>query len=930
MATRPRYRLMIEGCPTEWVTDSSLETTVSDGRIRRQGLLYDGLCIEEDLDLRESTTRIAGNTFKIVSEFADGVFAFHPEHLGTLADDVDDDDAIFYLENYTGLISVDDIIHIGSEACKVTSASSTYSYVGVTRQYWDTQAQGHYKEVGERYEIVPMYNRVPSYEGRRCYLFQYDEGDTSDESPLFDFTSNNDGRDIDTADNVVWRGVISGAPRLDRDGVTWLIDCEPITYLLDQEIAKEEFDFSVKGIYHHALCGLCIEAVDYDAGEPYPHTYETVKGFYPTEDDFIGAVNTALETIRTTAFTNTPQGLSLTWEPGRGYRLDVHIHASTDSEFDVRIYSPLVGVFGVDGSYDLWYGRGSSEVFGVGEGVALPNDNEFYKYVDASLSDGFFENISRGVFFGGGAGFGVKRRSTIVNVRGDRAILGNPTTRVKRWDLLPYIADRDDISSYPPLRLYINKVPPSIVTIGTILYIKTSHDGEEIGCRCEVTAGGSDGTYGTAYIEIKSYDPDFWPFLPVLAGAEITVIYDYGNLTNIAGFIDNVITQAVDANKGGTPFIKYSDIDILSLVGLALDLPANWSFQFTGSNLLHDVIREHLKLYSWFMHLNSNGLIAFGKLEPATVETAAIDDTLDADNIVTKGDHGGDFPMLEPAIDGVVSVVEIERGYDWRDESFTESKKVTVRDAISVSTHKNRSRGVTVISARGNYHGENTNDIPTEECLRAASDYLSFHAHDYDVVKIKVLASVFDNVVCGSWVKVTSPHIPDTSAGTRGIEDRVGIVIGREQSLDPKDGAVGTLTVRLERESLHGYAPSLRITDYTVYSGYTYTCTIEQNYHAPSGYNDVSFFAVDDKIRVIEFGTVQASPFSQTGTISAIVSATEIRVTLAFTFPFGLRDLWDLSFANDTGTLEDGQTDYCYVADSNELLYDNSIGRRFR
>ncbi len=45
-----RYRFMIEGFQYEYVTDSSLEGTCDDGRIRRAGLRYDGLEIREDLD----------------------------------------------------------------------------------------------------------------------------------------------------------------------------------------------------------------------------------------------------------------------------------------------------------------------------------------------------------------------------------------------------------------------------------------------------------------------------------------------------------------------------------------------------------------------------------------------------------------------------------------------------------------------------------------------------------------------------------------------------------------------------------------------------------------------------------------------------------------------------------------------------------------
>lgn len=927
MLAKPRYRLMIEGAPTEWVTDVSLEGTMSDGRVRRQGLMYRGLQIEEYIDLRESSIRATGITASIRSEYADAEFAYQPDYLAFLADDIDHDDASLTIDGDTGLISVDDVIHIGTEALKVTTVTTTN--IGITRQYWDTQAQGHYQQVEENTKYVPIYNRVPSYEGRRCFLFAYDEGDTSDENNLFDFASNYQGSEIDTTDNVIWRGVISRPPRLDKDGITWLLDIEPITFLLEQEIAKTESEFYVKGVYHHALCGLAIICIDHDNSDNPTET--SIRGFYATEEHFLNAVNTTLETLRTAAFVNDPQSLSLGWSDNDGYRLTLHTNSGTPSEQNVQIASPLMGVTGVIGSARYWRKVSDNTEILVGEGTPMGADVELYKPIDLSVTQNVIGPMTvPASLFQSPLHHTPRYRITnvITNTNGDRAILGAPVAFSSYPEYKALMQDQSVLTTYPANRLYIDRDPGPMLSTGSSILLQGQIDGDDYAVRATVSGKGTDATYGTTYIELDWEESDFTLCFVVDTNCKISVVSQYGGgATNIAGMIDGVIDNAVEANQGTTPFITYADIDPLWLAWLQFFLPYEWNFVFKGPATLVEVIREHLKLYGWYSYLNTSGQISFGLLESFTQTDGAIDATIDDSVIVTPYGNEGSFPKWEPAIDGVVSVVEISRGYDWIEDSFTESKMLTVRDVHSISTHKNRSRGVTKIEPKGTYVGTG-DSIPDEEGFTRAYNYLALHSHDYDVVEFDVLRTVFDSVRCGSLVKVTSPHVPDSTSGTRGITNRVGMVIGRSLSLDPDDGSTGKITVRINRNITSGYTPSLRGTAYTVYSGYTYTITVTSTYFAPSGVYDTSFFAVGDKVRVTEFKSA-ASPNSQTGTVAAINSTTSVRVTLSTTFPTSASGLWDIEYDSDTGSLNDGQTDYCYVADSAGLLYNDTIGRRF-
>lgn len=901
--SRPRYRLMIEGAPVEWVTDSSLETTVADGRVRRQGLQYEGLNIREELDLRESTTNPAGITVQIRSEYADAQFARRADLLGFLAADIDYDDTSLELDTDTGLITVDDIVHMGTEALLVTSVSTTT--IGITRQYWDTQAQGHFRQVDASTEYVQIVDRVPSYEGRRAYIFRYDEGAESDAANLFDFADSYQGATEDTADEVVYRGIISRPPSLDSDGLTWLLDIEPVTFLLEQEIATSEVELAVQGLYHHAFCGLLIYCDDLSVGT----TPSVIRGYHPTVDEFLHAVNDALETLRTTAFTHDPQMLSFSVDSISGYRLNLTTHLTESSDLDVNIASPLIGA---TGTRKLLYSWINSETGQPASIFSLDPNTSYYKCIDSAATDAIF----------------FKGYENISNEPGYNKCLLGATPLVLDHVFRDYIFDADEETTYPSNRLYIANDPGGALAVGSSVsfsgsttYINRASE-TDYTVAGVVTAKGQHATYDTTYIDLTLSDT--YP-VPVTESTAIKLIGGYGEQTNIAGFIDNVIDQAVNANAGATPFLTYADIDAVSLSGLSVDaaLLKEWNFRFSKSITLLEVIKEHLKLYRWFIHLNSVGRIAFAPFKPLTSGGSPTSLLINGDYIVTPPD--GDFPRWTPAVDGVVNVVEIARGYDWVEDSFDDKKLVTVRDVYSISTHKNRSRGVTKIEIKNEYIGL---DMPVEQCFELAGQYLSVHAHDYDVVEMDVTSDVFDQVVCGDIVRVTSPHIMDSDTGTRGITARIGYVIGREYSLDPSRGAKGKITVRINRDNPYGYAPAMRATNAAVYSGSVYTFTVEDEYHAPDGQYDTAYFTVGDLVRITEFKSA-SGPNSETGTITAINSTTEIRIDLDGALPASTSGIWEIEYQSDAGTLNAGQNNYCYVADSNGLLYNDTIGRRF-
>jgi hypothetical protein len=252
---------MIEGSPVEWVTTTELECVTSDLRTRLAGLQFSGLAIKEDLDLRGCFTESGAMTISICHAKAVDYYGKYPRKVTEYTSEIDgsgdiQDDRVFDVDDATD-IAAHSMIHIGTSAFFVDSKDGNEL---TCWNYWDTMPQTHYVDDGlSAYNTINqfVYDAPPSLEGRRAYLFQYRDDETSDEEMLWDGTADIYGTVKLTTDRLVWCGIVKTSPSLESDGLTWRMTIAPRGEVLVQEAGSDNV-YYIKGIYrpYTTACGI--------------------------------------------------------------------------------------------------------------------------------------------------------------------------------------------------------------------------------------------------------------------------------------------------------------------------------------------------------------------------------------------------------------------------------------------------------------------------------------------------------------------------------------------------------------------------------------------------------------------------------------------------------------------------------------------------
>lgn len=222
------------------------------------------------------------------------------------------------------------------------------------------------------------------------------------------------------------------------------------------------------------------------------------------------------------------------------------------------------------------------------------------------------------------------------------------------------------------------------------------------------------------------------------------------------------------------------------------------------------------------------------------------------------------------------------------------------------------------------------------EAESVAARIVSTFGHPYEVVTIRVRrTSTTRAIYIGDVITFTSPHVPDSANGTRGVTARKARVIGRTISYVPGESAASIeLTVMMRGgaavgPNFAGYTPSLEITNASNVSGNTWDLTVTENLFAPGTADDTSFYTIGDY--VMAWQVDDATPNTQTGTVTAI-SATVVRVAFTGTAPWGgsFSGTYVLDFANVSVGMTDAQSVYAYTADSSYQLSDGGASRIFQ
>ena len=283
------YRVAIEGLGIEAVTDAAMEQTVS-GVARVNGLLREGLRIQDSSDLLTATIDASPCTITIVDRQVDSVWtgwlAHQPDVITYLTTDLSTSATTIALASTTG-IAAGDYIHMGTETVLVGTVASGTSLTGCTRAQWGTVAQAHYAADGARLGAAPVsLTRPLSLEGRRVVIYRYGEGDS-----------------LTGSGTQIWRGVLTSDAALSDDRATWTLRAQPLSDLLSRDIGSYlDEPLSVRGIYYPAGDGRFVmdlwetSSTRYSSDAGTDSEQIVLVGFWETQQDFVADLDAALQT----------------------------------------------------------------------------------------------------------------------------------------------------------------------------------------------------------------------------------------------------------------------------------------------------------------------------------------------------------------------------------------------------------------------------------------------------------------------------------------------------------------------------------------------------------------------------------------------------------------------------------------------------------
>lgn len=266
-------RVTIQGCPLQPCSDLGMEKTTSDGRSRVYCMNLDecGFVIDEQVNIIEAELEGKASNlrlFETIDEQLSQVFDLEPTVQTWLSTSIDASTTTIPLYAVTD-ISVDDVIHIGTEAMLVTAVGT--ASVTVTRGYWDTTAQAHYTSDIAGLPDLLVTNAPVRFRGRLVWVHFYGDGDTL----------TGDG-------SQVWVGQVRDEPLLTGSGTEYNLVLAHIVDLFKSKIGGEEAQtIRPSGIYYPASAGLRISISEYAPTLTY--VSDVFCGRFETQVEFVEA-----------------------------------------------------------------------------------------------------------------------------------------------------------------------------------------------------------------------------------------------------------------------------------------------------------------------------------------------------------------------------------------------------------------------------------------------------------------------------------------------------------------------------------------------------------------------------------------------------------------------------------------------------------------
>ena len=661
---------------------------------------------------------------------------------------------------------------------------------------------------------------------------------------------------------LIWTGLVSRDPSF--DGKSWALSIEPLTALLDRAVSADISEpVHPRGIYHPASrpfwMYVIVDGTFYDLKFP---TAATDEGFWETNEDFCAYLTTQLQALLDSVAADVSMWALA--DGDRSWHLEL-LAGAAPKEVEISMNDPI------EPSFPQW--PSSSPDSETGYTPPGPGERRWW-FPDPSASLPGAGSVPRGYW-------GVYPRRS-----------GAP--------------DEATAAAFPAGRIYVGGVYDFSGLSGAL--IKWPELGTWPKQEVEHVVAASDVANRTidllreAYTDLEGQPVGFTSAaLPEIKLGRTFV--SSGNLGDLLSALCTLTPAGV--NAGSVPPMKTTDFVSLDVFpSVTARIVNSRRYSSFGEFSLLDMVKAECLLAGYALGLAPTGQIYFYELAPP------IDSSLSAAGTIYEIEHpivSEGLPTYERSSRGMCNQVLVRRGYSPAEDDYTEPP-VIVRDVAAFGMSP-RPRVVT-ISPKSQIAG----DIErAAECVAVAGKLLGMFAMPYAMVRITCDARQM-GVYPGDTVYVTSPHLPEVSTGTIGVESLPLLVIGREFEFST---CGVTLTCFVGERNACAYVPEFFISSEVNDTGNTWTLTLDVGAHLPSWYYAVGYRAKVWKYNATSAGVV-------VGTVSAVTSTT---VTVVFDGSAAAiaSGTWVLSWADvDDASLEAVQERNAYVASSTAILEANS------
>lgn len=877
------FRLVVEGLSREFVTDSTMERTTADGRLRSVGLKRESIVLGSGSGIIDGKLKSDGLAARIadVNCAATEQFATAPTLTTFATADISTTSTALNVVSTSGWPTTGRI-HIGTECCTYSGVTAT-SFTGLVRGVRDTIAQAHYSALtttaSRRTEVT---NRHVTVEGRRAYLYAYGDGD-----------------DPQGNGALVFRGVVSRDASLEGPA-EWSLTIDGMSRVLEQDfVGPSNGAVPARGIYYSWASPLQVVlqqttgASINDTNDPARSASFSFTGFFETQDEFC----TALRAACAAAMPGWETSIDIVSQGEDGWYPVINVGAT--ARFLKCSFTSIIDRHFNSANFISNFVVFSSSVFTpVTIGAVTANTSYILQGTDSPVTSGSF-------------GTAVINRLNAAPGSVPRGTITSAAT------LFPSISDS---ATWPENRIYIQ---PDAGMLGATQTLVQSDDGNIPAARLTLDPGLASASQN--YVVFTSPIAAMLPFsggaMTLSAQTETmqTAPADEAFGSGLVSLISWLLALSPSrCNLGGIPLLTSADFDPAwksqiqaAQRGRVIATQRRYYAPRKGKFL--DYLAEECKLIGVFPALNANGQIKFVPVQlRAATEAPAF--TLDASTVLT----GEQWPGYERSAMGTLNEVVIKTKYDPNEDKHV-GTSFNVRDVTAYS--RSKMPRTLEIAPRSQEAYPDAFD-PFEEYIDLAGAVLGIFGRPYVTVDVAVPWSRY-SVTPGDLVTITNAQLPNT-IGTRGVSNVQGVVLSKRFAANDAHGLV---TLLVHGQNIAGYTPTGRVASQVNVSGNTWDITLSAS--PPAGFATASSFADFDSVRVWSDDT--ATTTSVAGTV---VSVTGNVVRVAFVAAWTpSTTTWNLGFNTSVNVDGDGrQGRWTFVARSTGIinyLVTTSPGRTF-